>query len=291
MEKNAANELTIREYLLGRLDANSKLIEQIDEQILSDAEFSDTVDIIEDEIIEEYLEGVLSTVDKQAVETHFLRPPERQSKLHNARLLHRHFAIFRGTSKNNAPDEVDIPLLPKALPYQTRPNFAIYAGVAMALLLVTFTLYFIKVRRDFQAELKDNNQILEQERERSSALNQQLQTVHELAQPATVMFSLFKAGRDRSVPQLPQLKTGAGTQKIHVEITVLSTTPGTYQVQLESGGKNVWLGDNINPFIAQGGSILMFDIPTDILVPGECRFVVKQGKNAELSYLFLYAKQ
>jgi len=84
-------DANIREYLLGRLDSEPELVDNIDEQILTDPSFSLTVDVAEDEIIEEYLEGSLSSEDARAVERHFLRPSERQRKLEVARLLGRYF--------------------------------------------------------------------------------------------------------------------------------------------------------------------------------------------------------
>src|SRR6185369_10039721 len=83
-------DANIREYLLGRLDSDVELVDSIDEQTLTDPEFSMSVDVIEDEIIEEYLEGSLNLEDKRAVERHFLRPPERQLKLKTARLFSRY---------------------------------------------------------------------------------------------------------------------------------------------------------------------------------------------------------
>ena len=92
MENRVIEDVHIREYLLGRLEGDPELVEQIDERILTNPQFSLIVDVVEDEIIEEYIEGSLSADDAQAVERHFLRPPERQLKLRNARLLSRHLA-------------------------------------------------------------------------------------------------------------------------------------------------------------------------------------------------------
>ena len=94
-------DANIREYLLGRLDSDSELVESIDDQILTDPKFSMSVDVVEDEIIEEYLEGSLSSEDKRAVEKLFLRPPERQHKLKTARLISRYFEAQ--TPKQPAP--------------------------------------------------------------------------------------------------------------------------------------------------------------------------------------------
>ncbi len=73
MENRVIDEVHIREYLLGRLEGDPEFVEQIDEQILTNPQFSIIVDVVEDEIIEEYIEGSLNADDARAVERHFLR--------------------------------------------------------------------------------------------------------------------------------------------------------------------------------------------------------------------------
>src|SRR5437899_4121420 len=108
METGLPEETNIREYLLGRLQQDTpELSERLEERLLADDDFSRTVDLVEDEIIEEYLEGTLDAADKQTVEQHFLRPPERQKKLRFARLLHHHLETMeRGVRQESAPPPV-----------------------------------------------------------------------------------------------------------------------------------------------------------------------------------------
>ena len=80
-------ENTIRDYLLGRLDDQADLEQSWSEWILVDDELSETVSVIEDEIIEDYLDGRLDAASKRDVEQHFLRPPARQEKLKIANRL------------------------------------------------------------------------------------------------------------------------------------------------------------------------------------------------------------
>src|SRR2546423_822923 len=84
-------ESVIRQYLLGRLDDQDKLESSLSEQMLFDEELSETVDSIEDELIEDYLDGALNDADRKAAEEYFLRPPERKEKLRFARLLRSRF--------------------------------------------------------------------------------------------------------------------------------------------------------------------------------------------------------
>src|ERR1700694_938510 len=138
MNFNSSDEALLREYLLGTLEEQD--CDQIEEKLLSDEEFSKLVDLIEDEIIDEYVDGSLSKRDKWAVESYFLCPPDRQRKLKFARLL-----------RSRLQED-----LPKPLPFP-RPTLWVYWGASSAvaaMLLVTASLgfYVAKLRHSLEAE-------------------------------------------------------------------------------------------------------------------------------------------
>src|ERR1041385_6333709 len=95
MAEKQSDETTIREYLLGNIDPKSEFAESLDERMLMDRNFSALVDCIEEEIIQDYLEGDLDPSERAMVERRFLLPPERQKKLRRAYLLNRHLAARR----------------------------------------------------------------------------------------------------------------------------------------------------------------------------------------------------
>src|SRR5215472_7912004 len=91
MKSNLPDRSLIREYLLGRLDNEKETEKQLSHDICFNDELSEMVESIEEEIIEDFLDGTLDSADKDAVNTFFLRPPERKEKLRFARLLRNHF--------------------------------------------------------------------------------------------------------------------------------------------------------------------------------------------------------
>jgi CHAT domain-containing protein/tetratricopeptide (TPR) repeat protein len=78
MTENLQN--SIRKYLLGKLDdeTESRLIE---EKILLDDEFAETVAAAEDELIEDYLDGLLNAEEAEKFAARFLVSPERRRRL------------------------------------------------------------------------------------------------------------------------------------------------------------------------------------------------------------------
>jgi hypothetical protein len=87
MDHKLASEEIIRQYLLGTL--HEPELSEVEEALFlnKDREMSQTASLIEDELIDQYLDGTLDLRERHAVQNHFLRPPERRQKLHFARLL------------------------------------------------------------------------------------------------------------------------------------------------------------------------------------------------------------
>src|SRR5215467_9714463 len=125
----------IRQYLFGMLDEQAELESTLSEQVLFDDEFAESVESVEDEIIDEYLDGALDLTDRKHVEGYFLRPPERKEKLRFARLLRRYFET-----------EPTYPVNPVAIFWSTR--FRPYWSYAALILLAVGSLIYISRIRD-----------------------------------------------------------------------------------------------------------------------------------------------
>src|SRR5947209_2648413 len=139
MNAQSADGAQIREYLLGGLPEEQ--CGEIETRLLTDAEFAKAVELIEEEIIEDYLDGSLSPSEKQAVEGHFLRPPERKRKLWFVRVLHSHAA--------KAAEQ--------RMPWSWKPYLRTHSKVASgvaALFLVSIFLgfYSLELRHDLQSQ-------------------------------------------------------------------------------------------------------------------------------------------
>jgi anti-sigma factor RsiW len=78
-------ELTLRRYVLGELEEGLRL--ELEELLLTDADAFEALGVIEDEMIEEYLEGTGTAEDRRAFEQSFLDSRARQQRLDFARAL------------------------------------------------------------------------------------------------------------------------------------------------------------------------------------------------------------
>ena len=249
--KNITDLNLVRQYLLGRLDEQADLEDNVSDGILFNDEMTDIVDSIEDEIIEEYLEGSLSSVDREAVDKYFLQPPERQEKLRFAKLLKHHFETkpsrYSGTKHENFV-RVPVPWL---------SHFRTYGQFAALVLLIFSTLIYVNGVRRSQGRLESE---LVQERERSSNLVKEA----ELLQPSMVPLTLVAdRSRGAEIP-IPQVKIKSSTRRIIVEIALQGGPSGPYDVRLETKeGKGPLWSARLSPLISSSGDArLLFDLPS-----------------------------
>lgn len=285
MENGVTNDDMIREYLLGRLEADSELVERIDEQIFTDPEFSVSLDIIEDEIIEEYLDGSLSPEDAQAVETHFLRPPERQRKLKTARLLNRYFEAESRKLKGRRA-------APRLLLFQafsggwTLPSFRTCAEIAGSGVLILTIVILWNQRRGLDAAVKQTSQQLAQERQRSAVSTQQLQSALNPLPSTIAMLNLVRPGLERGASDLQVVKVNSATTAMRVEVALSFRSTGKYHVQLRHLGTVAWSRDALHATAVTGGAILTLDIPAEVLSQGTYVLEVMPTGASMISYWF-----
>jgi hypothetical protein len=84
-------ETTIRQFLLGQRRERQQQEGSLSEEMFFNDQLSGIVGSIEDEMIEEYLDGSMNALDQQSFEYFFLQPQERRKKLEFAQLLREHF--------------------------------------------------------------------------------------------------------------------------------------------------------------------------------------------------------
>src|SRR3712207_334898 len=79
MTLNHEEESEIRSYLLGELAQEEA--RRIEERIVRDDDFVEQVQLVEDEMVEDYARGSLGARERERFERHFLSTPRRRRKL------------------------------------------------------------------------------------------------------------------------------------------------------------------------------------------------------------------
>jgi hypothetical protein len=81
-------EATMRQYVLGGLEEEAR--DGLEQQLVTEPDVFEALGVVEDELIEEYLDGTSTDQDRAAFEQHFLTSPERQARLRLAKSLRRY---------------------------------------------------------------------------------------------------------------------------------------------------------------------------------------------------------
>lgn len=264
--KKVADRKLVRQYLLGRLDDQTELEDDLSDSIVLNDEMTDIVDSVEDEIIEEYLEGSLSSADSEAAEKYFLQPPHRKEKLRSAQLLRHYFEMkpsrFSGANFVRPPT-----------PWVAQ--FRTYGGLAALVLVIISTLMYLSGVRRGQTRLERE---LAQERARSSSLVKQAELL-----PPTVVPLTLVADRSRGAEtQIPQVEIKSSTQRIIVEIALQGAASSPYDVRLETkrGEGPLWSARLLPLFSTTGDARLVFDVPARGIESDVYSFVVSSASQS-----------
>jgi len=276
MKSDVPDRGLVREYLLGRLDDNKELEEQLSREICVNDDLSEMVESIEEEIIEDFLDGTLDPADNNAVDGYFLRPPERKEKLRFARLLRHHFE--QGQDFVNARREtLDSAYVPQErVDYRPanlgRSHFRTAGELAGLVLLTVAGLIYISGIRKSQARLEGQ---LAQEREQFATVAKKTR----VTQASIVALTLVSDRSRGDSTQIPNIEINPSTQRIVVEIALPSRSPGPFDVMLEAQGKNepIWVARLLPLVSASGDARLVFDIPVQGIESKIYSFVVSSS--------------
>jgi hypothetical protein len=242
MNQKITQEEIIRKYLLGTLSEPE--LSEIEQELFFNEELSRTADLIEDEIIEQYLDQELDAHDRKAVETHFLRPPAHRHKLDFARLLRHRFESPVSSNSSAAPEP---PVPPPAGNF-----FAFmrsYGALAGALVFGSSSLYLGVALQKATVQIH--------------VLTAQVQR-REDSQTSPVVLSM-NYGVKRGQGQLRKIVILPTTRTIKVDLLLPSRFAELFDVRLldrrHDEEQEIWSKKDVKPSVPSQPR-LTFDIPT-----------------------------
>jgi len=113
----------MRSYLLGTLDTDRKT--QLEETILSEPGAYEEIAVLEEELIDQYVAGGLSKLERQQFETDFLITAERQKNVRFAQLLKRYVSSHAFPVEHEDFAAAAIPHVEKTAPAKKPPTFSL----------------------------------------------------------------------------------------------------------------------------------------------------------------------
>jgi hypothetical protein len=294
MNVKAGNDLQAVKYLLGELTEAEQV--QLEERFFQDAELSELLSEVEDDLIDQYVRQELSASDRERFERHTLITERRRQKVEFARALLQAERSAVSAQVNQGSQVSRWAEIFAAL-RTPRPALSYSLAAAALLLLIGGLWLFSQVRQlrndvaqleaDRQARELQNNQLREQtdeQRRRSDELAAQKERLEqELAQlkqqgippgdetrpaPSFLAFILSPSARGNDGPKnlvLTRAVQGARLQ--------LNLNPGdeyrAYQVRLQtSSGKQIRSWNQLRASSAGGVRSVVITIPAELLSNG-----------------------
>lgn len=251
----------VRQYLLGRLDEQGEQESALSEQILFNDDLAELVELVEDEIIDEYLDGVLDPTDRKDVEGYFLRPPERKEKLRFARILRG----YLNTRPHLTVNQAVIPWGTRLRPY--------WSAAALILLAIISATYIFRIR---QKEASLEAQLAE---ERAHVVAPASRIPQD--ELAVAVLTLTEGNTRGSGNRIEHIEITHSTRRLLVEISLPGDASIPYDVRLGSNESNetngiIW-STRLLPLVSHDGARLLFDLPDKQLKSGSYFFAVSSG--------------
>jgi hypothetical protein len=231
MTHETVGEKQIVQYLLGQIGEAGQ--QQLEERLMTQLDLFQQVQVIEDELIDEYLKNTLSVGDRADFENNFLSAPERRQKLRFAESFRSYVATANeGTGKEPSKSSFWRTLwagLRTPAPALRYGFAALLVGVFVGGLRMASTIQRLNTQvaqiRTEKGSLQEREQQLQQQleeqRRRSQELEQQLALNQAQGQkpPATSLSTL-------ALVLTPGLVRDSGTSN---RVTI---TPSTHLVEL-----------------------------------------------------------
>lgn len=156
MKQDFRDEKILQQYLLGTLADETEAM-RLEERLLCEDSLYEQILILEEELIDDYLDGTLTDHDKQNFERYFMAAPERFQKLESARALRRRLAARK---THNAQPQIS---RPKSWAWLFRPFPALTSLKAAAAMLLVMGAGFAGWRIFFyQSDAEKNLAVLKQ---------------------------------------------------------------------------------------------------------------------------------
>jgi len=150
MQKELTEHLEMRKYLLGQIDLDTSG-ERIEQRLMLDETYYEDLLSVEEELIQEYVDGELAPAEKSAFEKYFLISDERRERVDFARV----FREFIDKQDIDEPQIIPAEEKPRWVDFITfSPRFRFPLAVAMAGLVLVSAFFGWKFYANYSEDRK-----------------------------------------------------------------------------------------------------------------------------------------
>jgi hypothetical protein len=248
--------------------------ERVEEGYFNDREFSELLLVVEDRLIDDYVNGKLSPREQQSFESYFLRSPGRSERVEFARTWS---AFLTKSKKQTSPGKADFFQIKKSLVWlPLAAMLLLVAGVGwLALQNIRLQNRLESIERG-QARTDKAKQALEQQIAAEQARNQQLASELEQARnqidaekpvniernSSSIIAFVLAAGVSRDAGELQKLVIPPTAEQVRLQFGFKADGYKSYSVILNTAeGKQVWNREGLKVASRALNKTLALDLP------------------------------
>ena len=285
----AANELLlIRKYLLGSLEGEER--ERLEERVLSDASFRDRVLLVEENLIEDYTEGVLEETERHGFRKMFYSNPQRGIEVQVVAGLKQHAATNWSTNLFKAVQDTWKSHRATLASAVAAPSVSGFRKPAVAVVLViAVAIAFLVVQRFLHS--KQAPPSLTQEQQRHDLIERELARLNTSGESqsrpsalaATLSPGLTRGDDTQPTSEFPivTLPRGAESARLRLLLRSSDNEYRSFQAVLTPVGARESYQVDLMPFeVSSGVPVLILTLPIQVLDDGDYS-VQLSGQSAE----------
>lgn len=257
MSETDTQELQVRRFLLGQLDEYE--YRRIEERVMIDAEYQEHVRVVEEGLIEDYLDGVLSPADETAFEKHFVATARQHRKVMMARVLSTYTSRHAGHTPQSLMGRWSISQRIRSYP-------VIFAALAVVFVLVISLGIFEGV------------QLWRESSNRAAAAKQRSEIEHELAQvnSGTIQVPTFRLTLSplnlRDAYETATVPMPFSAEIIEVRLILAGDVQLRYAAEISKiGTAERYSVAGLVPQPTENGRVVVIRIPSRLLTHGDYR--------------------
>jgi hypothetical protein len=261
------DETALKSYLLGLAAAEQQL--EIEEWLINPDNDMTPLEVAEDELIEEFLDGSLNALELRQFHAHFLAGAGRKEKLQFVDSLRR-------TASRQTPRQSLGTALAAFFPRHGVLGYAIPALTALIIIAGALAVVTtVRLQRELRS-MRDQIAAFDQEREAVAQLKRQQETLQQAladvnSWPAGAVLRVsLLPGISRSPANIPSIVITPGTRVIQLSLTLTENNFGRYRATiLDGSSREVWRVDNQPAGRTDQGTALTITVPSQVLPPGD----------------------
>jgi hypothetical protein len=282
-------EATLRRFVLGGLDEAARAA--LEEQLITDADVFEALGVVEDELIEEYLDRTGTNPDRTAFEQSFLTSPQRLARLRLAKSLRKHASHGRAAEPAR--------LQPKQPSWRWQPTWlALAAGLIVSLAgnlwlvsrpqpqrapvvsapsvaetptAVAPTVAPVLARAAAQTPTMQAAEELQREREERAKAEARVAALEEsLRRPRSSVSFVLAAGALRAAASAQRIVVPGDAMLVRLRLELSGDDYPSYRaVLLNDSGEELWSGSKLKAETESGHSFVVLALTPDRLTRGD----------------------